>query len=68
MSSDCKLWKNILDIHRTQHVELYICIIQHAEYLPLENTEDAIKIGNPEKLAKYGTPDEDKQNKNTTQY
>jgi hypothetical protein len=29
----------------------------------LENTEDAIKIGNPEKLATYGTPDEDKQNK-----
>jgi len=23
---------------------------------------------NPEKLATYGTPDEDKQNKNTTQY
>ena len=45
-----------------------ICIIQHAEDLPLENTEDAIKIGNPEKLATYGTPDEDKQNKNTTQY
>jgi len=23
---------------------------------------------NPKKLATYGTPDEDKQNKNTTQY
>jgi hypothetical protein len=45
ISSDCKLWKNILDIHLTQHVELYIVIIQHAEYLTLENTEGAIKNG-----------------------
>ena len=26
------------------------------------------KMDNPEKLATYGTQDEDKQNKNTTQY
>ena len=25
-------------------------------------------VNNPEKLARYGTPDEEKQNKNTTQY
>jgi hypothetical protein len=53
--------KNILDIHLTQLVELYICIIQHAEYLTLENTEGAIKNGKPEKLATYGTTDEDKE-------
>jgi hypothetical protein len=34
----------------------------------LENTEVAIKIGYSEKLATYGTQDEEKQNKNTTQY
>ena len=34
----------------------------------LENTEEAIKMDNPEKLAIQGTQDEDKQNKNTTQY
>jgi hypothetical protein len=62
ISSDYKLWKNILHIHLTQHVEFYICIIQHAEYLTLENTEGEIKNGKPEKLATYGTPDEDKQN------
>jgi hypothetical protein len=53
--------KNILDIHLSQHVELYICIIQHAEYVTLENTEGAIKNGKPEKLETYGTPDEDKE-------
>jgi hypothetical protein len=62
ISSDYKLWKNILHIHLTQHVEFYICIIQHAEYLTLENTEGGIKNGKPEKLATYGTPDKDKQN------
>ena len=32
----------------------------------LENTEGAInKMGNPEKLATYGTQDEEKQKKNT---
>ena len=62
ISSDYKLWKNILDIHLTQHVELYICIIQHAEYLTLENSEGEIKNGKPEKMATYGTSDEDKQN------
>ena len=36
---------------------------------PLENTERAIKKNdNPEKLATQGTQDEDKRNKNTTQY
>ena len=34
----------------------------------LENTEGAIKMDNPEKLPTYGTQDEDKQSKNTTQY
>jgi hypothetical protein len=34
----------------------------------LENTEGAIKMNNPEKLATYGTQDEEKQSKNTTQY
>ena len=34
----------------------------------LENTEGAIKMNNPEKLATYGTQDEEKQCKNTTQY
>jgi hypothetical protein len=46
----------------TKDVELYIFIIQHAEYLTLENTEGEIKNGKPEKLATYGTPDKDKQN------
>jgi hypothetical protein len=32
----------------------------------LENTERAIKMDNPEKLATYGTQDEGKQSKNTT--
>jgi hypothetical protein len=32
-----------------------------------EYTEGAIKNGLPEKLAIYGTQDEEKQNKNTTQ-
>jgi hypothetical protein len=31
-------------------------------------TEGAIKKDNSEKLATYGSQDEDKQNKNTTQY
>ena len=36
--------------------------------LTLENTEGAIKMDNPEKLATYyGTQNEEKQNKNTTQ-
>ena len=30
--------------------------------------EGAIKKDNPEKLATWGTQDEEKQNKNTTQY
>ena len=34
----------------------------------LENTEGAIKTDNPEKLATYGTQDEEKQNKNTPLY
>jgi hypothetical protein len=34
----------------------------------LENTEGAIKMNNPEKLATYGTQDEEKQSRNTTQY
>ena len=34
----------------------------------LENTEGAIKKDNPEKLVTQGTQDEEKQNKNTTQY
>ena len=35
----------------------------------LQNTEGAIKKNNnPEKLATQGTQDEEKQNKNTTQY
>ena len=34
----------------------------------LENTEGTIKKDNPEKLAAYGAHDEEKQNKNTTQY
>jgi len=34
----------------------------------LANTEGAIKTDNPEKLATYGTQDEEKQNKNTTHY
>jgi hypothetical protein len=35
----------------------------------LENTEGAInKMGNPEKLATYGTQNEEKQKKNTPQY
>ena len=35
----------------------------------LENTEGSIKkMDNPEKLATYGTQDEENQNKNTTQY
>ena len=33
-----------------------------------ENTERAIKMDNPEKLAIHVTQDEEKQNKNTTQY
>jgi hypothetical protein len=32
----------------------------------LENTEEAIKIENLEKLTVYVTPDEEKQSKNTT--
>jgi len=32
------------------------------------NTEGAIQIENEEKLATLGIQDEDKQNKNTTQY
>ena len=34
----------------------------------LENTEGAIKMNNPEKLATQGTQDEEKQSKNTAQY
>ena len=34
----------------------------------LENTERASKNDNPEKLATQGAQDEEKQNKNTTQY
>jgi hypothetical protein len=34
----------------------------------LENTEEAIKNDNPEKLTTAGIEDEDKQNKNTTPY
>ena len=35
----------------------------------LENTEGVIKkMANPEKLATYGTQDDEKQNKNTAQY
>ena len=33
----------------------------------LENTEAAIKMDNPEKLATQNTHDEEKQDKNTTQ-
>ena len=33
-----------------------------------ENTEGAIKMDNPEKLATQDPQDEEKQNKNTTQY
>ena len=36
--------------------------------ITLENTEGAIKMDNPEKLATQGTQDEEKQSKNTTQY
>ena len=32
----------------------------------LENTEGAIKMDNPKKLATYDTQDEDKQSENTT--
>jgi hypothetical protein len=34
----------------------------------LENTEGAIQMDNPEKLATLDTQDEEKQNKNTAQY
>jgi hypothetical protein len=34
----------------------------------LQNTERASKNDNPEKLATQGAQDEEKQNKNTTQY
>ena len=34
----------------------------------LENTEGLIKMYNPERLATWGTQEEGKQNKNTTQY
>ena len=34
----------------------------------LENTEGAIKMNNPEKLATQGTKGEEKQNKNKTQH
>jgi hypothetical protein len=34
----------------------------------LENTEFAIKNGNPEKMATLGTQDEKTRNKNTTHY
>ena len=34
----------------------------------LANIEGAIKTVNPEKLATYGTKDEEKQNKNKTHY
>ena len=30
--------------------------------------KEQLKMNNPEKLATYGTQDEDKQNENTTQY
>ena len=33
-----------------------------------EKADGAIKKDNPEKLATWGTQDEEKQNKNTTQY
>ena len=36
--------------------------------LELENTERQSKMDNLEKLAPWGTQDEDKQNKNTTHY
>ena len=34
----------------------------------LENNERQSKMDNPEKLATYGTQDEEKRNKDTTQY
>ena len=46
---------------------LIIKILQNCpvvEYT-LENTEGQSKMDNPEKLATYGTQDEEKQNKNT---
>ena len=46
------------------HVEKY----SHSLYRGTENTEVAIKMGNPEKVGKTGTQDEEKQNKNITQY
>ena len=34
----------------------------------VDNTERKSKMDKPEKLATYGTQDNDKENKNTTQY
>jgi hypothetical protein len=45
----------------------YSSQLQVLEINVREYTEGAIKNGLPEKLAIYGTQDEEKQNKNTTQ-
>ena len=67
---DCLHFASLVHISRLRYVNISIIFFLFISFskINVRETEGAIKMDNPEKLERYDTQDEEKQNKTTRQY